>query len=199
MAEQETEVRYNRQTLENKSGRTEHFLFKLGLADVLRLTMFGTMVAVSNDVTRLPIQVPGHTSVYWMGILILGKGLIPKFGAGMIMGAISGVLAVFLGLGKEGIFIFFKYFFPGLLLDVMAPVFFNKWKHPLVGAIFGALTSLSKLFVSLALGVWLDLPMGFLALGLGYSSFNHIIFGAAGGLLASLLISRLKPRLTSWE
>lgn len=175
------------------------FLFRLGLADVIRFTMFGAMVAVSNDVTRLPMQLPGHTSIWWMGILVLGKGLIPKFGGGIIMGAVSGVLAVLLGLGKEGIFIFFKYFIPGFLLDLIAPLFFNRLNNGFVGIICGALASLSKLGISLVLGVLLDLPMGFMAVGLGYSSVTHIVFGAIGGLLAALLIQRLKPRLASWD
>ncbi|MBY9081471.1 hypothetical protein KIH86_12230 [Paenibacillus sp. HN-1] len=193
------EVKDNVKLSEKLAKAPGRFLFRLGLADVLRFTMFGTMVSVVNDVTRLPLQLPGHTSVWWMGLLILGKGLIPKFGGGIIMGAVSGVLAVLLGLGKEGIFIFFKYLAPGLLLDIMSPLFFHRLGNPFVGVICGALTSLSKLLVSLLLGVLLDLPMGFLALGLGYSSLTHIVFGAIGGLIASMLIHRLKPRLTAWE
>lgn len=181
------------------AGIREHFMFKLGLADVLRLTMFGTMVSVIHDVTRLPLQLPGHTSVHWMGILVLGKGLIPKFGAGIIMGIVSGILAVLLGLGKEGVFVFFKYFVPGLLLDLLAIFFFYRLENVFVGAICGALTSLSKLAASLALGILLDLPQGFLALGLGYTSMTHMVFGAVGGILAAVLIKRLKPRLITWD
>ncbi|OPX88841.1 MAG: hypothetical protein A4E53_01801 [Pelotomaculum sp. PtaB.Bin104] len=178
---------------------SERFIFKLGLADVLRLTMFGTLIAITKDITRLPLHVPGHSSIYWMGILVLGKGLIPKFGAGMIMGIISGALAVLLGLGKEGVFVFFKYFIPGLLLDLIAPFFNYRLENPFVGAICGTLTSLAKLVVNLALAVLLKLPTGFIALGLGFSSLTHTVFGAAGGIIAAILIKRLKPRLTNWE
>ncbi|MEW9700385.1 hypothetical protein [Paenibacillus sp. SI8] len=192
-------------TMSEKSGTqgltstSRRFMFRLELADVIRFTMFGAMVAVSNDVTRIPFHLPGHTSIWWMGILILGRGLIPKFGGGIIMGAISGVLAVFLGLGKEGIFIFFKYFIPGLLLDLLAPIFFNRLHHPAVGFICGALISLSKLAAALALGAMFDFQVGFVTLGLGYSSVAHMIFGGIGGVIASLLMKRLKPRLTAWD
>lgn len=183
----------------NKLNKTEKFLFKLGLADILRLAMFGTLIAIVNDITRLPLHLPGHTSIVWMGILILGYGLIPKFGAGMIMGIVSGVLAVFLGLGKEGVFVFFKYFVPGLLLDFMAPLFKNKLESPVVAAICGIFTSLSKMTVNLLLGLLLKLPLVFLTLGMGFTSVTHVLFGAAGGVLAALLIKRLKPRLSNWE
>lgn len=178
---------------------SEMFIFRLGLADVLRLTMFGTLISITKDITRMPLHLPGHTSIYWMGILVLGKGLIPKFGAGIIMGIVSGVLAVLLGLGKEGVFVFFKYFIPGLLIDFLAPLFNNKLESPIIGTICGVLTSLSKMVVNLALGLLLKLPLVFLTLGLGFTSVSHVLFGAAGGLIAAILIKRLRPRLSSWE
>lgn len=187
--------------LENEDEKLakEGIIFKLKLADILRLTMFGTLVAIINDITRLPLHLPGHTSIFWMGILVLGWGLIPKFGAGMIMGIVSGVLAVFLGLGKEGVFVFFTYFAPGLLLDIIVPFFMYKLGNPAVGAICGALASLAKMVINLLLGIAMKLPMVFLALGLGFTSVLHAIFGAAGGVLAAFLIKRLKPRLTNWD
>lgn len=177
----------------------EHFIFQFNLVDVMRLTMFGTIIAILKNILRTPMHLPGHTSIYWMGILVLGKGLIPKFGAGSIMGIVSGILAVILGSGKEGVFVFFKYFVPGLLLDFLAILFLNKLESPWVGAICGALISLSKLAVSLILGIALDLPMVFLTIGLGFSSISHVIFGAAGGAIAAVLIKRLRPRLLSWD
>jgi len=177
----------------------EGLIFNLGLTDILRLTMFGTLVAIVNEITRLPLHMPGHTSIWWMGLLVLGRGLIPKKGAGIIMGIVSGVLAVFLGLGKEGVFVFFKYFTPGLVLDIIAPLFYNKLESPIIGTICGALASVTKMIVNLALGLALNLPMVFLTLGLGFTAVSHVIFGAIGGVLATLLIKRLKPRLLNWD
>lgn len=175
------------------------FLFRLGLADVLRLTMFGTLIAVILDITRLPLHLPGHTSIVWMGILVLGVGLIPKFGAGMIMGFVSGVLAVLLGMQDNGVLVFFWYFLPGLLLDLLNLFFGGRLENPVVGAICGMLASLAKLFTALATGLLLRLPIGFLAVGLGFVAVCHVMFGAAGGILAAFLTGRLKPRLTTWE
>ena len=183
----------------NEAPVTDNFMFKLGLADVLRLTMFGTLLAVAKDITRLPVHLPGHTSIYWMGILVLGKGLIPKFGAGMIMGIVSGVLAVLLGGSKEGVLVFFKYFMPGLLLDCLVPLFNYKLESPVVGAICGALASLAKMAVNFSIGLLLKLPLAFLAVGLGMTSLSHVLFGGAGGAIAAVLIKRLKPRLSNWE
>lgn len=178
----------------------DSFIFNIGLADVIRLTMFGTLISVSRFVFQMPIGVPGHTSVYWMGLLMLGKGLIPKFGAGTIMGIVSGILAIVFGLGKEGPLMAFKCIIPGVLLDILAFLFFNKLESIWVGVIIGALISWSKLLTSIVLGIILDIPMVFLAMGFGYATLLHVVFGAAGGVLAAVLIKRLKPRLSaSWQ
>lgn len=178
----------------------DSFIFNIGLADVIRLTMFGTLISVSRFVSQMPIGIPGHTSVYWMGLLILGKGLIPKFGAGTIMGIVSGILAVVFGLGKEGPLLAFKCIVPGVLLDILAVLFLHRLESIWVAAIIGALISWSKLLASIVLGIILDIPMVFLALGFGYATLLHMVFGAAGGALAAMLIKRLKPRLAgSWQ
>jgi ABC-type thiamin/hydroxymethylpyrimidine transport system permease subunit len=177
----------------------ESFIFKLGLADALRLTMFGVLIAVANDVLRMPLHLPGHTSLWWFGILVLGRGLIPKFGAGTIIGAVSGTLASVLGLAEGGPHAFFIYFIPGLLLDFIAPLFFNKLENPFVGILCGALTSLTKMAINMVIGALLHLPMGFMAVGLGIASISHTVFGAIGGLIAAGLIKRLRPRLTNWN
>ena len=185
--------------LADPSEESNPFLFRMSLADVIRLTMFGTLISVSRFLLQLPIGVPGHTSIYWMGLLILGKGLIPKFGSGTIMGIVSGILAIVFGLGKEGPLLAFKCIVPGMLLDVLAILFLQKLESVWVGAICGALISFSKLLTSIALGVILKIPMVFLAMGFGYASVLHLGFGAIGGVIAAILIKRLRPRLAaSW-
>jgi hypothetical protein len=175
------------------------FIFKMSWADVMRATMFGTIVTLSKDIIRVPLHFPGHTSLWWMGILVLGKGLIRKFGAGIVMGIVSGVLAVLLGLGGQGMLVFFKYFIPGLMLDLVAPLFQNKLELPAVGAICGATISLIKMVTNLILGLILNLHMTFLVVGLGFTSVSHAVFGAAGGAIAALLIKQLRSRLTNWD
>lgn len=182
-----------------KNPNKRSYIFNLTLVDALRATMFGVLIAIVNDVLKMPIRMPGHTSIYWMGILILGKGLIKRHGCGIVMGTISGILAVALGIGKEGIFVFFKYFTPGLLLDVLAPLYLYKLEKPIVAAICGGLISLSKLVASIIIGLILNIPLLFLTLGLSYVAISHVIFGALGGVIASIGIKRLKTKLGNWD
>lgn len=183
----------------SNSSKQGEFMFNMGLADVLRATMFGILTAVSTDILHAPLHMPGHTSIWWMGVLLLGKGLVRKNGSGIIMGIVSGILAVIFGLGKEGMFVFLKYFIPGMLLDILAPLYMYKIESMAVGAICGALISLSKLAASIAVGIIVNIPLLFLTLGLGYVAICHVLFGAIGGAFAAVIIKRLKPRLSNWE
>lgn len=183
----------------NNSSEQGEFMFKMRLADMLRATMFGILTAVSTDILHAPLHMPGHTSIWWMGVLLLGKGLVRKNGSGIVMGIVSGILAVILGMGKEGMFVFFKYFIPGMVLDFLAPLYMYKLESMAIGAVCGAFISLSKLAASIAVGMIIDIPLLFLTLGLGYVAICHVIYGTIGGVLATILIKRLKPRLSNWE
>lgn len=167
----------------------------MALGDMLRATMFGTLAAVVNDVLHLPLHVPGHTSIWWMGILIVGKGTVKEFGSGLVMGTISGILAVVMGLGNEGFLVFLTYFIPGLVLDLLTWAFGQKLHSVVIGGIIGAVISVSKLAASLVVGVLAHAPMLFLTIGLGYTAIFHAIFGLIGGILAAVILKRLGPRL----
>lgn len=167
----------------------------MGLGDLLRATMFGTLDAVANDVIRTPLQLPGHSSIWWMGILLVGKGTVKKFGSGILMGTIAGILAVALGMGKEGIFVFLKYFLPGLAVDLLAPLYRYKLESVIVGGLLGAMLSVTKLAANLAIGVLTNVSMLFLSIGLGYATLCHVFFGAVGGVLAAVILKRLSARL----
>ena len=173
----------------------DKFMMRMDLADILRLSMLGTLVTLSTVLFRLPIGLPGHSSVYWMGLLILGKGLLPGMGSGAVMGLVSGVLAVMFGMGKGGLLVFFKYFAPGLVLDIVSILFMYRFNSIIVCGIIGAIISISKLLADLALGFLFHLPMGFIKAGLIYASVLHLVFGFIGGIAAWALIKRLKPRI----
>jgi ABC-type thiamin/hydroxymethylpyrimidine transport system permease subunit len=175
------------------------FIFRLGLADVLRLTMFGTIIALANDVLRMPLHLPGHTNIWWMGIMVLGVGLIPRPGAGTIMGLVSALVTALFGLGVHGLVDFFMFLIPGVLLDLLAFLFRYRLESLVIGAICGALIGLSKLLVSLGMGTLLHMSLGFLFTGLAFPMVTHLVFGAIGGLIAAVLVKRLRPRMVTWE
>ncbi|MEW6440513.1 MAG: hypothetical protein AB1640_06195 [bacterium] len=172
------------------------------LREALILALLGALIVAAKIVLRLPIKLTAHSTLFWMLFLVLGKGMVPRFGSGMMMGLLSGLLAVLMGVGKQGVFGFFKFFVPGLALDLVAPLLFlllgkNALARPWAGAVLGMLVNLAKLATSIALARLLGLPLERMEALVGTVVVGHVVFGSLGGLLAGLALRRLGRLLPS--
>jgi hypothetical protein len=164
-----------------------HYLWGLTLREAIIATLFGVLIAISKTIIRLPINIPGHTGLFWMAVLTTGCLYLGKRGSGFLMGIISGMICLILTPGKEGIFVFFKYFLPALSMDIIfwvIPSAFKKWYY--LGLI-AAFCHCTKLVVNYVSGLILHLPMNFVVLGIKVSIINHIGFGFGAGVLAYLI------------
>jgi hypothetical protein len=149
----------------------------------------GLIVAAKYSL-RLPIEIPGHTGVFWMAIMVVARGVIPRKGAGTVIGFVAGVLAMAFVPGREGILLWMKYVAPGVVLDLLSPTGARMKSVP-YATLAASLANLAKLGTSYVLGLALGIPAGYLALGLGPSAISHAFFGAIGGMLGALVLRRL--------
>ncbi len=160
--------------------------------DLVVLALLAALIALSKAVLRVPIHVPGHTGITWMAILVVGRALVRKRWAGTILGLVSGILAVAVVGGREGLLLWLKYLTPGMVMDLAALLSAERLSNPVVGAIAGAVANTAKLVTSLIVSLALGIPTGYLALGLGLSATTHIVFGALGGWLGSTVFRLLQ-------
>lgn len=172
------------------SRQNTNYIWGLSLKESIIAAMFGALIAISKLIIKIPLHIPGHSGLVWMTILTVCCLLLRQGRAGTLAGIVSGVLAVILGLGNEGILIFFKYFVPGLVMDFtfsLLPALMYKWYFV---AVVSAFAHWTKLLVNYIAGLILDLPSGFLMLGLKVSTLNHIVFGFIAGIIAYLICSK---------
>jgi len=66
------------------------------------LALFAALIVVANIALRLPLQLPGHSGIFWMAIVVVAAGVVHKPGAASLVGLTSGIIASFLGLGDFG-------------------------------------------------------------------------------------------------
>src|SRR5512136_2483313 len=124
--------------------------------DLILLALFSALVVTSKIVLRLPLRLPGHSGMFWMAILIVARGLVPKPGALSLVGLTSGLLAAFLGLGDQGaIDTILSYLVSGVAVDLMA-LFLGSVDNVVVAGLTGIVGNLAKMFVKLLLAVWLQ-------------------------------------------
>jgi len=160
--------------------------------ELILLTLFSALVVVAKIAFRLPVQLPGHSGIFWMAILIVAAGIVPKRGAASLVGVTSGVLAAFLGMGDFGALnTFLSYSLVGIATE-LALWLLQSPENLVVAALVGVIGHLGKFVVKWVLGLITGTPLGFVALGLVWSLGGYILWGALGGLLGALTLRALR-------
>ena len=156
------------------------------------LALFAALIVVAKISLRLPIQLSGHSGLFWMAIMVVGAGIVNKRGAASLIGLTSGILAAFLGMGDFGaINTFLSYTAVGIGTD-LAMLLLPNLEDPISATIVAAIGHTAKFLVKWLFGIVTGAPVGFLALGLLWAMISYIFFGGLGGLLGSLTLKALR-------
>ena len=159
---------------------------------LILLALFAALVVVAKIALRLPLQLPGHSGIFWMAIVVVAAGVVPRRGAASVVGITSGIIAAFLGMGDFGALnTFLSYTMVGVGTDLTL-LLLRDPENMVVATIAGTLGHLGKFLVKWALGALAGAPVGFVALGLARAIAGYILFGALGGLLGRLTLVALR-------
>ncbi len=159
---------------------------------LILLALFAALILVAKIALKTPLRLPGHTGVFWMAILIVASQVVPRRRAASLVGLLSGILAVFFGLGDFGFLdTFLSYLMIGVGTDLALLLLANP-ENLVAAALIGSLGHMGKFLVKWALGALTGAPLGFVALGLLNSLLGYILFGAVGGLLGGLTLKALR-------
>ena len=160
--------------------------------ELVLLALFSALVVVTKIALRLPVQLPGHSGLFWMAIVIVAADVVPKRGAASLVGLTSGILAAFLGMGDFGALnTLLSYTVVGVGTD-LALWLLQSPENVIAAALAGAMGHLGKFVVKWVLGMITGAPLGFVALGLAWSLVNYVFWGALGGALGALTLQALR-------
>ena len=159
---------------------------------LILLALFAALIVVAKIALRLPLQLSGHSGIFWMAIIIVAAGVVPKRGAASLVGLTSGIIASFLGLGDFGALdTLLSYTMVGVGTD-LALLLLGKPENLVVASLAGVLGHFAKFLVKWGMGAITGAPLGFVALGLAKAMIGYILFGALGGLLGGLTLLALR-------
>jgi hypothetical protein len=159
---------------------------------LILLALFAALVVVAKIALRLPLQLSGHSGVFWMAIIVVAAGVVPKPGAASLVGLTSGILAAFLGMGDfGGLNTLLSYTVIGVGTD-LALLLLGNLENLAAAALVGAIGHFGKFLVKWGLGAVMGAPVGFVALGLTRAIIGYIVFGAIGGVLGALTLIALR-------
>jgi hypothetical protein len=150
------------------------------------------LVYVLKTFFRTPMQLPGHTAIFWVIPFIIGIGTTRKIGSGTYIGVLSGLLIGTIGMADTSIFKVFEYTAMGATMDFIALAFKDHIGNPLVGVILGAFGSFSKMAVNYSITSALSLNANILLAGIGIAGTVHLVFGGAGGAISSIIVNRIQ-------
>jgi hypothetical protein len=160
---------------------------------LILLALFAALVVVAKIALRLPLQLPGHSGIFWMAIVIVAAGVVPKVGAASLVGLTSGIIAAFLGLGEFGALnTFLSYTMVGVGTDLALLLLGRNPENLVVATIAATFGHFCKFLVKWGMGVLTGAPVGFIALGLARAMIGYVVFGALGGLLGGLTLKALR-------
>jgi hypothetical protein len=159
--------------------------------EVCFLSLMSALVYVFKTYFRTPIQLPGHTAIFWVIPFIIGIAVIRKPGAGTYIGILSGLLIGMIGMADTGLLKVFEYIAMGATMDCLALVFKGHLSNFLVGFILGAFGSFAKLLVNYSITGALSMNANVLLAGIGIAGAVHLIFGGAGGIISSIIVGRI--------
>lgn len=160
--------------------------------ELILLALFSALVVVAKIALRLPLQMPGHSGIFWMAIVIVATGVVPKRGSATVLGITSGLLAGFLGLGDFGwLNTFFSYAAIGVGADLALTLLRNP-ENLVVAVLTGTVGHFCKFLVKWSFSALSGAPVGFVALGLARAIAGYLLFGAIGGLLGGLTLVALR-------
>ena len=159
---------------------------------LILLALFAALIVIAKIALRLPLQLSGHSGIFWMAIIIVSSRVVPKRGAASLVGLLSGLIAGFLGLGDFGALnTFVSYTAVGVGTD-LALLLLGNPENLVVASLAGALGHMAKFLVKWGFGAMTGAPLGFVALGLAKALVGYIVFGALGGLLGGLTLLALR-------
>ncbi|GAB7016592.1 ECF transporter S component [Methanogenium cariaci] len=161
------------------------------LNEIALMSICGAMIFVMKIAFKIPVHIPGHSGIFWVIPMIIGISIVRKPGAGIYIGLISGLLASFFGIGALHVFDIFKYLAVGIAADICSMLFVYRFDLIAVGVITGAVANVVKMVVSYSVELLLGVQPFFIIIGIGVSSFSHILFGGLGGLISVYIIRRL--------
>jgi ABC-type thiamin/hydroxymethylpyrimidine transport system permease subunit len=160
---------------------------------LILLAMFAALIVVAKIALRLPLQLPGHSGIFWMAIVIVAAGVVPKPGAASLVGLTSGIIAAFLGMGDFGALnTFLSYTMVGVGTDLALVLLGRKPENLMVAALAATLGHMGKFLVKWGLATVAGAPVGFVALGLARAIAGYLVFGALGGVLGALTLLALR-------
>jgi hypothetical protein len=150
---------------------------------LLLIVLFSAAAAIGKQWAP-SMQIPGSSGFFWLGPLILGRMVVKRNGAGMLMGAGMAVWGLAVGLDKPMATNFALYGMTGLIIDLIAAIPLIKITNFFGAVICGFAAHMVKFGFVIASSIGFAGAKHFMIVGLAKSAALHAGIGIAASIMA---------------
>jgi len=162
------------------------------LREAVLLCFCATFIVLTRAGLRLHLHLPGHVMFFTMFFFLLARGCVPKVGSAALVGLITSLASVLLGMGSSGPMVFIKYLLPALVVDLAGFLFPSFVTSMLacaaVGILAAAVRSVTNSGVELLLGMEEEVMLKKAAI----TAIMNCTFGGLGSLAVPSIIRKLR-------
>lgn len=164
------------------------------LLQILGIVLFGALAAVGKKAT-MDLGIAGHSALLWLSVMVAGRALIQRDGAGFAIGLSTALWGMPAGFNNSLLHNIGLYGTTGLVLDLAARSSLLDLRHPLGAIVGGALAHMVKFGFILGKASISVTARRFVLMGVLQSATLHLFFGLVAGLAGFGIWSLFKPRM----
>jgi hypothetical protein len=162
------------------------------LREALLLGFCATFIILTRAGLRLHLHMPGHVMFFTMFFFLLSRGCVPKVGSVTLVGLITCLASVLLGMGKAGPMVLLKYLLPALVVEFagfISPAFVTSM---LACATVGIIASFVRVVASTGAEWLIGMEEEIIIRKAIFSAAMNGLFGGLGALAVPSIILRLR-------
>jgi len=162
------------------------------LREALLLGFCATFIVLTRAALRIHFSLPGHSMFFLIFFLLMARGCVPKIGASTLVGIISGLVCMLLGMTKMGPLIVANFILPALFIDIAGVIYPSLPGSYVACLLVGILASVTKALSGIGMDLLLGIETEIIVQHIVLTSAGSALFGAAGSLLVPGVIRRLQ-------
>ncbi len=179
--------------MEDRATREVRFLWwRFTLREGLLLAFCATFIVLTRASLRLHLGLPGHAMFFLIFFLIMARGCVPKVGAPTLVGLISGLVALLLGMTKAGPLVLTNFVLPAIIVDLAGALYPRMVTSHVACVIVGIVASAFRGFTSATLDYLMGMETEIAVRHVLVTMGSGAIFAVLGASLVPPVIRRLQ-------
>jgi hypothetical protein len=165
---------------------------RFSLREAVLLCFCATFIVLTRAGLRLHLHLPGHVMFFTMFFLLLARGCVPRVGSAALVGLITSLASVLLGMGVGGPMVLVKFLLPALIVELAGFLFPGFIVSMLACAAVGALASLTRAAASTGVEWLLGMDEEIMLRKALIAGLFNALWGGLGSLAVPSIIRRLR-------